>query len=875
MGEVYRARDTRLDRTVAIKVLTAALMASSDAKLRFEREAKAISALNHPNICTLYDVGHQDGTDFLVMEFLEGETLADRLKAKGALPLPELTRIGSEIADALDKAHRAGIVHRDLKPGNVMLTKGGAKLLDFGLAKPAAVGAAAGAGAAPLLSAAMTMTSPSPQQSPVTQQGSLVGTVQYMSPEQIQGLEADSRSDIFAFGTVLYEIATGKRAFDGKSQIKVASAILEDDPPPVSASQKTIPAAFDRLVRTCLAKNPDDRFQSARDVKLELLWAAQTAKEKAAGSERSRSGARVAWIMAVALAGLTLAAALYFRQNVQPIPVLRTTILPPGKSEFVTTPPDSGVPVLSPDGSRLAFVARDGKGLLTLHVRLMNSIVATQLSGTEGAIHPFWSPDSRNIGFFSTDGRLKRIEASGGPVQDLAPADRGRGGAWSQDGTIVYAPSINGPLMRISASGGAPAPAAKLLPGETGHRWPSMLPDGKHFVFWVRGDKTGICIGSLDSLDHTMLFENALNATYAPPGFLLFLRNQSLMAQPFSTNTFETSGDAVPIVEDVAVNRASFRGVFSTSDNGMLAYQSGGDSGTWHLQWADRDGKVIENLPGQATFLEPEISPDGKRIVVAFADLNGGSNIDVWILDTVRGTRTRLTFDPASASMPIWTPDGRRIIYISNRKGKSDIYMKSADGSGNAEVVLEDDTDKTWPSISPDGRYLAYERRVNGSTTGDDIWVLPLFGDRKPFPLVQSPFLDATPAISPDGKWLAYSSDENHRREIYITPFPDGGGKWQASTAGGLSPKWRGDSKELYFLSYDASLNAVDVSAAAGSVALGTPHPLFFDTLQGANFGPYDVSPDGKRFLLNGAGGLEGGATPLTLLTNWTAQLKR
>jgi Tol biopolymer transport system component len=337
----------------------------------------------------------------------------------------------------------------------------------------------------------------------------------------------------------------------------------------------------------------------------------------------------------------------------------------------------------------------------------------------------------------------------------------------------------------------------------------------------------------------------------------------------------ETQGEAIPIVEDVMPNRNSYRGVFSTSANGMLVYQAGGDSGTWQLQWADRDGKLIESLPGQATFREPEISPDGKRIVVGFADLGGTSNSDLWILDTVRGTRTRLTFDPAGHRMPFWTPDGRKIIYISNRKGKNDIYTKSADGSGNDEIVLGDDSDKAWPSISRDGRYLAYQRRVNGSTTGDDIWVLPLFGDRKPFPLVQSPFFDGTPAISPDGKWLAYSSDESHRREIYVTPFPGGGSKWEVSTAGGLSPKWRGDSRELYFLSYDGSLNAVDVSEAAGSLVLGTPHSLFSGTLEAGNFGPYDVSLDGKRFLLNGAGGSGRGSTPLTLVTNWTADLKK
>ena len=871
MGEVYRARDTRLDRTVAIKVLNSQLVASPELRGRFEREAKVISQLQHPNICVLHDVGCENGTDFLVMEFLEGEALSEKLK-RGPLPASELLRIAVEVADALAKAHRAGIIHRDLKPGNVMLTKSGAKLLDFGLAKPQAAGVAAGgSSSASVFAAAMTMTSPA---SPLSSAGTIIGTVQYMAPEQIQGIEADARSDVFAFGLLLYEMATGKRAFEGKTQASIVGQILAVNPPPISSLQPMAPPALSRLVSTCLEKEPDERFQTLHDVKLRLAEMAEavTSATQTAAAAPAREMNRLVWLAtAAAVLALAAAAAYFASLALQPKQVVRSTLAAPDKTFFVTTPPDSGVPVLSPDGTRIAFVARDSKGQLSLYVRALNSLTALALAGTNGAIHPFWAPDSRNLAFFA-DGKLKRVDANGGPTQELAKAERGRGGAWSPDGTILFSPGINDHLMRVPAGGGTVATASKFAPGETGHRWPSLLPDGKHFVFWVRGDKPGICVGSLDSMEHKQILENATSATYAPPGYLLFVRDQTLMAQPFSVRKLATTGDAVPIAEHVAINSPSYRGVFSTSDNGMLVYQSSGGPSGWQLQWAGRDGKPLGSLAERAVFLDSAISPDGKRIATALND--GSAHVDIWILDVARGTRTRLTFDAATDRYPIWTPDGARIIYSSNRKGNADLYSKSADGSGSEEVLLHDDSDKTWKSISRDGRYLAYQRRAQGGTTGEDIWVLPLFGDRKPFPLVQTPYLDGTPAVSPDGKWMAYSSDENQRREIYIVPFPRGGAKWQVSNAGGLAPKWRGDGKELYFMGYDYALKVVDVAASANAVQQGTPHGLFSSTLQGLDFGLFYVTPDGKRFLLNGVD-MQEGDTPLTLVTNWAAELKK
>ncbi len=872
MGEVYRARDTRLDRTVAVKVLNSQLIVSAELKARFEREAKVISQLSHPNICVLHDIGSENGTDFLVMEFLEGESLNEKLK-RGPLPADELLKIAIQLADALEKAHRAGIIHRDLKPGNVMLTKSGVKLLDFGLAKPMNSGAAPGGNtSASVFAAARTVTSPG---SPLSSVGTILGTVQYMAPEQIQGLEADVRSDVFAFGLLLYEMATGKHAFEGKTQTSVVGQILAVNPVPITTLQPMSPAALSRLVNTCLEKDPDERFQTIHDVKLRLIEIAEALASpvEIGTSAPVRTKNRILWLATTAaILPIAIAVTYFSTTAMQPKPVVvRSAILAPDKTTFVTTQPDSGVPVLSPDGTRLAFIARDSKGLLWLYVRAINSLSAQPLAGTVGAIHPFWSPDSRNLGFFS-DGKLRRIDANGGPTQELAPVDRGRGGAWSPDGTILFSPGVNDPLLRIPASGGTATPATKIGGDESGHRWPYFLPDGKHFIFWSRGTKTHICVGSLDSLEHKQIFESAVNAAYAAPGYLLFVRGDTLMAQPFNAEKLAVVGDAIPVAEHIAINGASFHGVFSTSETGLLVYQTGGVSGGWQMQWAGRDGKATRSIPDFSTFLEPAISPDGKRIAVAFADASG--NIDIWIVDDVRGTKTRLTFNPANDSYQIWTPDGARIIFSSARNRRTDLFSKAADGSGNEEVLLQDDSDKTWKSISPDGRYLAYQRGNPGGKVSSEIWVLPLFGERKPFPIVNGPFLAVNPAISPDGKWLAYASDENTRREIYITPFPGGGPKWQVSTTGGIYPKWRGDGKELYFITYGGNMTAVDVATTAASVTLGTPHVLFTTTLEGLNWGPYDVSRDGKQFLLNGTAAQDSD-TPLTLVTNWLSEIKK
>jgi serine/threonine protein kinase len=882
MGEVYRARDTRLGRDVAIKVLPAHLSSNPDLRQRMEREARAISSLNHPNICTLHDVGSQDGVDFLVMEHLEGETLADRLH-RGALPLEEALKIAIKIADALDKAHARGIVHRDLKPANVMLTRNGPKLMDFGLAKPAP-GLSSASGASPLTPSTPTMSvaALSGSASPLTQKGTVVGTFQYMAPEVLQGAEAEARSDIFSFGCMFYEMLTGRRAFEGKSQFSVLGAILDKEPERISAVLPSSPPRLDETVWRCLAKSPDQRYGCMHDVRIQLEALAEAGPQAGAAPADSLNpglASRVPWVVAgiAVLIALGVGTAFIF-QTPKSSPVVRSSILPPPGAAFVTMLPASGPPVLSPDGTRLAFSARDEKSKVLLYVRPLTSLTSQPLPGTEDATYPFWSSDSREIGFF-IPGKLKKINAEGGPPQNVCDAVSGRGGAWSQAGVIVFTPSATAPLSRVPAAGGTPEPASKFDPSrsDNSHRWPSFLPDGKHFVFWARSSRgiqeNELFVGELGSLQAKAVTKSESTAIYAS-GHLLFMRDQSLMAQPFDLGRVELFGEPVPIAEHVAVNGATARPLFSSSQTGTLVYQSGETSGGWNLLWFDRDGKQTGAIAQVDRYLSPVLSPDGKRLaVMIFA---GGMGIgDVWIFDLTRGTSTRLTFGGDSHTNPVWTPDGKDIVYASTQKGPPHIYAKAADGSGSERTVLENGDAVELPrSFSPDGRFLVYERRMNKSETTNHLWVLPLFGDGKPFPIVQDAFEEGLPAVSPDGKWMVYQSNESGRREIYITAFPVGGAKWQVSTSGGTSAKWRGDGKELFFLDPTDKIVAVDVNASGNAVRLGTPHDLFQTVGIQREYGPFDVSTDGKKFLMN-SGNLKEGSDPFTLVLNWPAELKK
>jgi len=877
MGEVYRARDTRLERTVAIKILPERLSSSSELKVRFEREARAVSSLNHPHICHLYDVGLQDGTSFLVMEYLEGESLADRLR-KGPLPLKQALQFSIQIADALTNAHRAGILHRDLKPGNVMLTAGGAKLLDFGLAKtaPALSGSAAAANSGmPPSTPTMTLAELSSPSKGLTQRGTVVGTFQYMAPEVLQGAEADARSDIFSLGCVLYEIVTGRRAFEGKSQLSVLTGILERDPEPVSEMQPTSPAALDHLVKKCLEKNPDERFQSAHDVKVQLQWIAEGGAQTRVQTSSQKLGL-LPWLIAGAAVLLLAGSLAGYLLPSRTGPMVRSFILPPAGTAFITFAPSSGPPEISPDGTKLAFTARDDKGKVILYMRPLSAVTAEPLAGTEDASYPFWSPDSREIGFFA-GGKLKKIDANGGPPQNLCDVAVGRGGTWNKEGVIVFSPGATQSLLRVAAEGGTPEAASKfdLSRGDNSHRWPQFLPDGRHFLFWARSSRGmqehQVYVGTVGSLDAKPLMKSRLPALYVP-GYLLFLRDQTLMAQPFNARTLELSGVPTPIAEHVAVNSTTSRPVFSASNDRTIIYQIGSEQGGWQLLWLTRDGKQIGTVGDLAPYTDPAISPDGTRVAVGIFTGQGSS--DIWIFDSRRAAKTRLTFGTAILRFPLWSPDGKTIFYGSNAKGAYHIYAKAADGTGPEQVILEDDAfDYPW-DISPDQKYLAYMRPAADGKGGTEMWALPLSGDRKPFPIVPSLFTNTWAAVAPNGKWMAYSSNESGRFEVYVTAFPGGGAKWEVSVNGGSMPKWRRDGKELFFLDPADNLMAVEVNTSGNTIQTGTPHLLFRPVGLQSQLGPYTVTADGKRFLING-GNVKEENQPFVLVQNWAHQLKK
>jgi serine/threonine protein kinase/Tol biopolymer transport system component len=884
MGEVYRARDTRLERTVAIKVLNAQLVASTELRARFEREAKVISQLQHPHICVLHDVGNEGPIDYLVMEFLQGESLAERLR-KGPLPAQQVLTIAIEIADALEKAHRAGVVHRDLKPGNVMLTKSGAKLLDFGLAKPlsATVASGTGSGRSPsVFAAALTQTLPSPSPAtPLSNAGAVIGTVQYMSPEQIQGIEADARSDIFSFGVMLFEMVTGRRTFEGKTQASIVGQILAVDPPSVSTLRPETPPELERVIRLCIDKDPDERIQTAHDLKLQL----QAIAEAPPTTTQSRPVAPARWTWLpwaaaglLAVAAITLAVA-YFQSLRAPQVSVHSYILAPEKATFLLTGNTAGPAALSPDGLRIAFVAKNADGKQMLWIRPLSSAVAQSMSGTDDATYPFWSADSRYVAFFAA-AKLNKVDASGGPPQALCDAYAGRGGTWNSTSTIVFAPDTTSALARVDAAGGTRVPLSTLDAKETSHRWPDFLPDGKHFLYFAHGmtrADNGIYLAALDSKERKLLLRNDSNAVYAAPGYLLFVRDNTLMAQRFNLRSLALEGEAKPLADHVAVNTDIYRSILTASANGELLYQHGASGGGSQLFWYDASGKQGEPvLPDTADYGTPSLSPDASKLAF-YLETNGIG--DIWVVDLVRHTKIRLTFGPLYSGSPVWWPDGKSIVFNYGSSGVTDsLYRQNADGTGSKEKLLETPGIRAIPhSVSPDGRYIAYMRLDPKSNTNWDIWELPIAdksGDQKPLAVVATNFADVTPAFSPDGKWLAYANNETGRFETYIQPFPSGAGRWQVSTAGGVWPKWRKDGKELFFFSPDQQIMAVDVNQNGASLQLGAPHALFKATTVSGPTGPYTVSADGKKFVMNTVTP-QSITEPLTLITNWPADLKQ
>ena len=857
MGEVYRAKDTRLGRDVAVKVLPAALSSSAELRQRLEREAKTISQLSHSHICTLYDVGHQDGTDYLVMEFLEGETLADRL-GKGAIPTDQALRIGIEILGALDAAHRQGIVHRDLKPGNVMLTKSGVKLLDFGLAKLAATAPETA------ISQATSLPTALQQSQPLTTRGTILGTFQYMAPEQLEGREADGRSDIFAFGCVLYEMLTGKKAFTGASQASLIGSIMNSDPAPISSIQPMIPASLDRIVKGCLAKEPEHRWSTAHDVMLQLQWIAEGGSQAGVPAPvvaRRKNREKLAWgLLAAALVAAAALAVGFVRRAPKPQALVRFDIPPP--AEIATM----DVAKISPDGQYLAFDATDMEGKQRIWVRPLNSLTAHPLLGTEGGVRPFWSPDSRYVAFIA-DGVMKKVDVTGGPPTKICDAPGGSDGTWSPAGVILWDGTGTDPIYRVPAAGGtrAAAVAVDAAKKETGVGWPQFLPDGRHFIYLVAGEKpedTAYWIGSIDSAAKQKLAAAQTLVQYAPPGYLLFVRDRTLVAQPFDASALKITGEAVPLAERVGTDNVGLAR-FSVSNDGVLAYRTGETGG--RLLWRDRAGRELETLGDPGDYSNPVMAPGGERVAFSLSDTRT-AKADIWIRDLARGVNSRFTLGPGNNIRSIWSPDGSTIVFSSDRGGAYDLYEKAVRGSGEEKLLLHTDEPKSAGGWSKDGKYIVYASRTPKGQW--DLWALPTFGDKKPIAIATSPFSENTPALSPDGHYVAYVSNESGRDEIYVQTFPELGGKWQVSNGGGSDPSWRGDGKEIYYRSPDQKLMAVEIRIGADFQA-GVPQALFpIRVRPGAPRNKYTPAADGQRFVIAAPLGRDA-MSPTTIVLNW------
>jgi Tol biopolymer transport system component len=865
MGEVYRAHDSRLGRDVAIKVLPEDLSSNPDLKARFEREARAISALSHPHICHLYDVGSQDGTDYLVMELLEGESLQRRLE-RGPLPVSQALQCAIEIAEALDKAHKSGIVHRDLKPGNVMLTKSGTKLLDFGLAKPVQ-----GLGA-------MASGSMATMSRPLTQEGKIVGTFQYMAPEQVQGQEADARTDIFALGAVLYEMLTGKRAFAGKTQISVMSAILEKEPEPISAVQPLTPQALDHVVQRALAKDPEERWQSAADVKAELKWIATAGKppEPAKARAQNRAVPALAAACVLLLAGLGVAIFLVPKQSAPAVEV-RALIPAPEKTDFQLMDDDAAGPVvISPDGTNIAFTARDDEGRSRVWVRNLNGGEARPLNGAEGGTYPFWSPDGKWLGFFA-NGKLKKSPIDSGPVLELAEAPRGRGGSWGTNNLILFVPEPTKAVFVVGASGGA-ARAVTTIDHElhTTHRWPVWLADGKRFLYLASShgnpaanEHNGIYLAWLDGKKERMLMPADSNAVVAP-GYLLCVQSNILMAVPFNERSGELNGDAVAVAQDVNHNPGTWRSAFDVSPAGVLVYQGGNTAKPSQLLWLSPASKAATKAAENDNYRDLSLSPDGHRLAVTI----GAPHAELWIYDLARGVKTRLTFtDSGFISRVAWAPDGGRIAFSEVGSSGSRMYFKAAGGSGKQEELVSAGTVRdTIDDWSKDGQYLLYHAAVSPGPFG--LYVLPMKGERKPRLFLQSAFMPTLGAhFSPDSKWVAYLSTESGAIEAYVTSFPDANGKWLVSSDGARSVHWFPDGQALLYERMDGTLVKVPFAVHGNNVEIGVARPYVNARPRVTTYGEtWDVAADG-RVIVNAD--IVESTHAINVVVNWTAGLKK
>ena len=874
MGEVYRARDSRLGRDIAIKVLPVSFSGDPERLRRFELEACAASELNHANILAIYDIGTHDGISYIVSELLEGETLRDRLEAS-VIPTRKAIDYALQLARGLAAAHGKRIVHRDLKPENIFITGDGTvKILDFGLARRTGPPGADGA------------ESEAPTMRPNTDPGAVLGTVGYMSPEQVQGRAADHRADIFSFGVILYEMLSGTRAFRGESAVETMNAILKENPPDLSETNKVIAPALERVVCRCLEKKPDERFQSASDLAFAIealsgstVNSQQTATDAVPVSPQTRATqwrGRLPWLvagLATLVAALAVALPFLRRAPVAESRAVRFTIAAPENMFQI------GPPILSPDGSRVVFRLSAPGGKDRLWVRPLDSTDAQPLAGTEDSGQPFWSPDGRAVAFFTPSGDLKKVELSGGPAQTLAEAQGNAGGAWSRDGVIIFTKrGATGGLHRIPATGGEAVPVTTLDEArkETGHAWPHFLPDGRHFLFLARNsqrENSAIYVGALDSKETKRLVSVDSSMAYAPPGYLLYVRDNTLMAQTFDADRLELAGEPFPVVKEVISNQGNARGMFSVSAGGVLAYRTGTVIDT-KLLWFDRDGKQLEIIDNQpARGFTHRLSPDEKRVAIDRADPQTQGTTDIWLLELARGSSTRFTFEAADEGSPVWSPDGGSVAFYSDRDGSHGIYRKPASGTGEGEALVSSADMKFVNDWSPDGRFILYQQFSQQMNW--DLWLLPLDGERQPKPLLQTNFVEGQGRFSPDGKWFAYTSTESGQWQVYVRNFPDAGGKWMVSTDGGAQPNWRGDGRELFYVAPDRNMMAVEVKGDSAMFEAGVPRPLFeMRSLGGFPGGGNDVTRDGKRFLVN-MPAQEENPRPITIVLNWTADLKR
>ena len=852
MGEVYRARDTRLDRSVAVKFIRTAMAHDPAVHERFAREARTLSGLNHPHICTVYDVGTHESAAFIVMEYLEGETLAQRL-GKGPLPLDLAVRYAVQIADALETAHARGIIHRDLKPANVVLSRSGAKLVDFGLAKLCDARPDPGEDL-PTITA---------RHQPVTSAGTMLGTLQYMAPEQIEGNEADARTDLFAFGALVYEMLTGRRAFEGATYAATAAAIVHSEPPPLRSIRSDVPPPLDHLVNACLSKDRDTRWSSAHDAALVLhgIEAGQlsTAPAGANSSVRLWIACTVA---AAALAAAALLAIPTFRTSDQPRQVRYLSIVAPANTALSL----GSAPQISPDGRLVAFVAVERSGQRKLYVRPLDRVSATALEGTEGAIQPFWAPDSGSLGFFA-NGRLKTIATTGGPPRTLAAAPVPRGGTWNRDGVILFVPRPPGVLHQVAVQGGDATPVGTVPPAQC---WfPSFLPDGRHFLCSSldqsrRTEK--VYVASLDSQKTTPLVATSAAGAVAAAGHLFYRREDELVAQQFDPHRFTLSGAPVTVAATVATDPLTYQTLFSASAEGAVAYLARGSES--RLVWMDATGNEIGVVGRPGNYNSLCLSSDERRIFVDHADTSG--DVDIWMFDVAAGTSSRLTFDRAVDFYPVCSRDGRELVFASLRTGPPSLFRQHSGAPGGEQLLLKAPEPLIPTQWSVDRRFLIHGRLTARSSW--DVWAQPLSGDGKPFPVVETPHDEVDGTLSPDTRLLAYASNESGIVEIYVQPFPRGGARWQVSRGGGLDPQWRQDGKQLFFVSPDKKLMVVDVNDERGEVSFGPPRALFgVASVSWEAIGhAYVVAANGQRFLVNRLSE-SAAAAPIGIILNSTS----